>query len=194
MVKKDNYIFYHFMSRFLKLVGYIWFGGKVYGKENIPQTGPCILAGNHLSKNDAYLFFAATKRPVHILGKKELFDNHFGWFFKKMHLIRVDRSKKNPEVRKEVIKLLKEGKVIGIFPEGTFHKKTLLLPFKRGATDFSLITGAPIIPFAIKSTFKFRCNPIIEFGKPIYAKDIKNNDKVKYLEDIVRKMLINLNK
>lgn len=192
MAKKDNYIGYHIVSKILRVAGFIWFGEKVIGKENIPKEGGCILAGNHLSDLDAYLLFAGTSRPIHFLGKKELFESKNSWFFKMMHLIPVDRKNKNPEAKKEAIDILNEGKIIGIFPEGTYHKEDLLLPFKPGAISFAEKTGVPIIPFAMDSTFKFRCHPVIKFGKPIYVNEIKDKDKVKYLEDVVRDMLIEI--
>ena len=190
-MKKNNgnYIGYHIVSQILKFAGLIWFGGKIIGKNNIPKKGACILAGNHLSDFDAYLLFAGTNRPVHFLGKKELFEGKMAWFFKMMHLIPVDRKNKNPEARKKAIEILNEEKVVGIFPEGTYHKEDLLLPFKPGVIDFAEKTGAPIIPFAMDSTFKFRCNPKIKFGEPIYVNKIKEKDKVAYLEKVVRNML-----
>lgn len=192
MKKKTNYIGYYIVSRLLRFAGLIWFGDKVIGKENIPKKGKCILAGNHLSDFDAYLLYAGTKRPIHFLAKKELFESSFGWFFKMMHLIPVDRKNKNPEAKAKAIDVLEENKIIGIFPEGTYHKEELLLPFKPGAISFAEKTGAPIIPFAMDSTFKFRCRPIIKFGKPIYVTEIKEKDKVAYLEKVVREMLLEL--
>ena len=192
MTKHKNYVGYHIVSNIIKLAGDITYGAKAIGKENIPKKGPCILAGNHLSDLDAYMLYCGTKRPIHFLGKKELFDGKFGWFFRMMHLIRIDRQNKNPEAKQEVIDLLNAGKVIGIFPEGTYHKEDLLLPFKPGVISFAEKTGAPIIPFAMVSTFKFRCRPIIKFGKPIYINKVKAKDKVKYLENVVKDMLIDL--
>lgn len=192
MKKKNNYIGYYVVSRLLRFAGLIWFGDKVIGKENIPKNGACILAGNHLSDFDAYLLYAGTKRPIHFLAKKELFESSFGWFFKMMHLIPVDRKNKNPEAKAKAIETLEEGKVVGIFPEGTYHKEDLLLPFKPGVISFAEKTGAPIIPFAMVSTFKFRCRPVIKFGKPIYINEIKEKDKLSYLENVVREMLLEL--
>jgi len=189
---KSNYIGYHVVSKILKYSGLFWFGGTVIGKENIPKKGKCILAGNHLSNYDAYLLFASTNRPVHFIGKKELFEGKFAWFFKMMHLIPVDRKNKNPEARRKAIEILNEEKIVGIFPEGTYHKEDLLLPFKPGVINFAEKTGAPIIPFAMDSTFKFRCRPIIKFGAPIYVDKINENDKVAYLENVVKNMLIDV--
>lgn len=187
--KNDNYFFYHFFANILKIAGIIVFGGKIIGKENIPKKDGCILAGNHLSNFDAYLFFLATNRPVHFIAKKELFEGHLGWFFRLMHLIPVDRTKPNPKAKEIVLDLLKKKQIIAIFPEGTYHKKDLLLPFKPGAISYAEHSGAPIIPFAIISTFKFRCQPKIIFGKPIDVQKIKG-DKVKYLENVVRNLII----
>ena len=192
MSKNNNYIGYHIVSKILIIAGFIWFGEKVYGKENIPKKGRCILAGNHLSNFDAYLLYSGTSRPIHFLGKKELFEGKMAWFFKMMHLIPVDRKNKNPEAKSMAIDVLNEEKLLGIFPEGTYHKEDLLLPFKPGAISFAEKTGAPIIPFAMDSTFKFRCHPIIKFGKPIYVNKIKAKDKVAYLEKVVRDMLIEI--
>lgn len=193
-MQKNSYFGYKIVSNILKFVGNIWVGGKSIGKENIPKNEGCILAGNHTSNLDAYMLFISTKRPVHFIAKKELFDGKMAWFFRMMHLIPVDRKKKNPEAKKEAIDILNKDKVIGIFPEGTFRKKELLLPFKPGAISFAEKTGKPIIPFAIDKPLKFRSKSKIVFGKPIYFDKIKKEDKVKYLEEEVKKLLINIKK
>lgn len=189
MKMKNSYIFYQIVSNIIKFVGNIWFGGRVVGKYNIPKKGAYILAGNHVSDFDAYMLYKATLRPIHFVAKIELFNSKFGWFFRLMHLIPVDRSRKNPEAVKISKDILSKGKIVGIFPEGTYHKTSLLLPFKPGTINFAESTGAPIIPFAIKGKFKFRSKPTIEFGKPIYISRVRSDDKVKYLEDTVRDLL-----
>lgn len=194
-MKSNRYIGYHIFYNIIKFAGNIWYGSKVIGKNNIPKNGSCILAGNHTSNFDPYLLFKGTNRPIHFIAKKELFKGSFGWFFKIMHLIPVDRDHKNPEAKNFTLNLLNNNKVIGIFPEGTFHdkgsktKKELLLPFKPGAISFAEKSGAPIIPFAIIGKFKFRSKPTIVFGKPIYVDKI-NGDKVEYLENTIKEMII----
>lgn len=193
-MKKNRYIGYKVVSNIIKFVGNIWFGGKAYGKENIPSKGRCILAGNHLSDLDAYMLYKGTKRPIHILSKIELFKGKMAWFFKMMLCIPVDRQNKNPKAKNEVKKILESEEVVAIFPEGTYHKDELLLPFKPGVISFAEKNNAPIIPFAMKNNCKFRSKPKIVFGKPIYVDKIKAKDKVKYLEDIIRKMIVDLEK
>ena len=63
---------YKIISKLIVFLGNIWFGGKIYGKENIPKEGRVILAGNHTGNFDSYLLFKSTNRTIHILGKIEL--------------------------------------------------------------------------------------------------------------------------
>lgn len=189
--KNNNYKFYNFATSIIRKVGNLYFNGEVIGKENIPKNGRCILAGNHVSNYDSYLLFLSTKRPIHILAKKELFESKFKKIFELMHLIPIDRKNKNPEAKEEVIKLLSEEKVIGIFPEGTFHKETIILPFKPGVISFAEKTSSLIIPFAIIGKFKFRSKPRIIFGKTINISEIQDNNKVEYLENVIKEMIIN---
>lgn len=195
MKNNDNYFGYYLFSNLLKQLGHILFWDKVYGKDNIPKEGKCILAGNHTSIFDAYLLFRATNRPIHFIAKKELFKGPFGWFFKMMHLIPVDRNNKNETAKKYTLELLEQDKIIGIFPEGTYHdkglktKKEILLPFKPGAVSFAEKSSALIIPFAIVGKFKLFSHPKIIFGSPIDVKKIKG-DKVKYLEDTIKDIII----
>ena len=185
----NSYTFYNVISRIIVFLGNIFFGGKCLHKENIPLEGKCILAGNHTSNFDSYLLFKSCKRLIHILGKKELFESPFGWVFKKMHLIKIDRQNSNPEAKEEVLNILQDDKVIGMFPEGTFHKDDILLPFKPGVISFAEKSSSPIIPFAIIGKFSFRSHPKIVWGEGINITKIKG-DKVKYLEDVIKELIM----
>ncbi len=185
----NNYFFYHLFSSLIVFFGNIYFGGKVVGRENILKSGKFILAGNHTGNFDSYLLFKASTRPIHIIAKKELFEGKFSFIFKQMHLIPVDRKTKNPIAKELAIEILNADKVLAIFPEGTFHKEDILLPFKPGVISFATKTNAPIIPFAIKGEFKFRSHPTIIIGKPIYLENVPSEDKLKYLENVIRDML-----
>lgn len=195
MKRSDNYIFYHIVSHIFVFLGHLVFWDKILGKENIPKDKSCILAGNHTSIFDSYLLFRSTNRPIHFIAKKELFKGPFSFIFKNMHLIPVDREHKNEEAKDYALELLKRNKIIGIFPEGTYHdkdsksKKELLLPFKPGAVSFSLKSGSPIIPFAIIGKFRLFSKPKIVFGKPIYINKI-DGDKIKYLENIIKDLIL----
>ena len=154
---------------------------KIIGKENIKSSGGIILAGNHNNNLDGAILISSTKRNIHFLAKIELFKGMKKYFFDNLGLIPVDRKKKNHKALENAYEYLKEGKVIGIFPEGTFGKGKIL-PFKIGAVKMAYETGCEIIPFAITGDFKiFSKNLKIEFGKPI---KIKSNDLEKENEKL----------
>jgi len=143
---------------------------KYYGLDNIPEKGNFIFAGNHTSIYDCLLLVSAAKRPPYFLAKKELHETKIGnWFFRNCGTIPVDRSKKNPDVLKEAKKILNEGKIIAIFPEGTTNKTdNIILPFKYGAVKMSIDTNSRIIPFVIKGKYKFFKKGVsITFLKPL---------------------------
>ena len=97
-----------------------WYNPKVIGKENIPNDGPIIIAGNHVHIMDQCNVIIATKRCIHYMAKKEYFDNKkVAWFFKSAHCIPVDRSIHDDAAKIAGIEVLKQKHALGIFPEGT---------------------------------------------------------------------------
>lgn len=167
------------------------YGIKIVNKDNIPKTGPVILVGNHKHNYDFISLVSGTKRIVHFLGKRELIDKH-GWLFKRLPVIPVDRTTKNKEAIEEATRLINNGEVIGIFPEGTFNKtEYLIMPFKYGAVKIASITNASIVPFAITGDYKvFRRRLKIEFGKPYKVEDKKDltKENIKLMNKVVRIM------
>ena len=91
----------------------------IINAENIPETGPVLLCGNHLHVWDQFPVICATKRVTHWMAKKEYFDGKLGPFFKATGAIPVDRFGDPHASTKIAIEYLKNGEVVGIFPEGT---------------------------------------------------------------------------
>ena len=141
---------------------------KYIGLENIPKTDAVILAGNHTSNLDALLLMSSTKRTIHFLAKIELFKGIKKYFFQNLGIIPVDRSKKNPQAIEKSNEYLKQGKIIGIFPEGTINRtKDIIMPFKKGAVRIADTNNTHIVPFSITGKYKIlRKNIKICFGKP----------------------------
>ena len=163
------------------------------GLNNIPKEGGVILAGNHVSNNDAILVPCGPKRVVHMMAKKELFKTRFtNAFFRSMACIRVDRSIHDESAKSEAIQILNDGKVLGIFPEGTINKTDkLLMPFKYGAVSFAKKTGCYIVPFAITGKYKiFKKSVKVTYGKPYkVVGDLESENKklMKKVEDLIKK-------
>ena len=117
-------------------------------------------------------------------------DGHFAWFFKAAGCIPVDRSKKDNNATSLALEVLKEGKALGLFPEGTRNKTDkFLLPFKFGAVSMASKTNALIVPFGITGDYKFRSkNLTVRFGKPFKVEgDLEEANKK--LEKEVEKLM-----
>lgn len=168
-----KYRLYRFLRPIITFLMKLLFRIEIIGSENIPTEGGVVLAGNHQSNFDCVLLISSTKRMIHFIAKKELIDGKLGFFFKWMGIIPVNRKTKNKKAVNEAIKVLKDGEIIGIFPEGTFNKtEYITMPFKMGAVKMALDSDVKIVPFAIIGEYKlFKKNIKIIFGKPYKIKD-----------------------
>ena len=141
----------------------------VIGSENIPDSGPIILCGNHMHTHDQYNVMMVTKRVIHYMAKKEYWDSpKTRWFFNMVGCIPVNRQIHDSNAKEAAIEVLKNGGAIGLFPEGTRNKtKEFLLPFKFGAVSMAQKTNATLVPFGIAGDYiKGGKNLVITFGEP----------------------------
>lgn len=147
------------------------FRPTIYGKENIPETGGVIIASNHRNRADPGFACMSTRRVVHFLAKKELHDSRFAWFFRMAGTIPVDRGVHGTGVMETAEEMLRQGEVIGIYPEGTRNKTAdPIQPLKYGAVRLAQKTGAPIVPLAISGIGKpFTSQVKVCFGKPYHV-------------------------
>lgn len=172
-MKKNKMLGFRFFKGLLGIFFLIFFRPKIVGREKIPKDGGVILAGNHRHIFDPCMPILSTKRPVHYMAKKELFNSPIGWFFKVVGCIPVDRGHDNIESKEAALEVLREGEVLGIFPEGTRNKSLNgLLPFKYGAVSMSNKSGALIVPFAITGKYRLFNNKLtVRFGEGFVASD-----------------------
>ena len=188
--------FYRFARPILGSLYRLYYHPRIIGKENIPKSGPIIIAGNHIHAMDQCNIIVSTRRVVHYMAKKEYFDGHFAWFFKATGCISVDRQNKDEVAKEEALNILEDGGAIGIFPEGTRNRtEDLLLPFKYGAVSMAKKTGAYIVPFSVSGDYKFRSkNLVIRIGKPFRIKIIPLEEANKLLYRKIKKLLLKQNK
>ena len=158
---------YRFLRPILTFLIKLIFRPKVIGKENIPNSGKAVVAGNHTKFLDPVLLLSTTKRTIHFLAKKELLDGPFGFAFNHMGIIPVNRKTKDKKVLPTSNLYLKNERIIGVFPEGTTEKGRGLLPFKIGAIKMAYENETKIIPFGIAGKYKIlNNNLVLIFGKP----------------------------
>lgn len=162
------------------------FRPTIKGRDNIPLSGKCVLAGNHTSNLDCLLLISSTKRTIHFLAKDSLVKGLRKYIFLNMGIIPVNRSIHDKEALNSAKKVLEDDKVIGIFPEGTINKtKDIVMPFKIGAVKMSHDTDSVIVPFTIKNKYKiFRKSVIIEFYKPYKVCDDLTEENIKLMNII----------
>lgn len=125
--------------------------------DEIPRDGPVILAANHISNADPVILGAwLTKRlgrRIHWLGKKEMFDWPFvGWLARNGGVVPVDRAGADVEAFRQAQRVLDEGHVLMIFPEGTRSSTGRLQRPRDGLAMLALRTGAPIVPIGMADT------------------------------------------
>ena len=189
----NDVVLYKIVRPILTVLFKMLYRPKIEGKENIKKSGRLILAGNHTNNFDSPLLISSTKRNIHFLAKIELFRGIKKIFFDNMGLIPVDRSKKDHNVLENAYNYLKNEKVIGIFPEGTYGKgenKGKILPFKVGAVKMAYETDTEIVPFAITGTYKLFSKDLkIKFGKPIKIKSNNLEKETEKLRNIIIKMV-----
>ena len=190
MKKERNFMYWLIKPIYVVLLKII-FRPKVIGKENIPEDGALIFAGNHKHAVDPTMVMMSTKRIVHFMAKEELFKGLHGLIFKSMGLIKVRRGKSNPQAVIDAEEILFNGGTIGIFPEGTRNKgKEELLRFRHGTVKIAQKTNTLIVPFAIRNKYKiFRKSVVLEFGKPTDVTNMELDKANEYLKNEVLKLL-----
>jgi 1-acyl-sn-glycerol-3-phosphate acyltransferase len=123
----------------------------VHHQDRFPRTGSVLLAPNHLGLLDGPLLGSTAPRMLHQLGKIEAFDGFQGKFLHRVGQIPVDRSTYDVLAVRKAIKVLRDGRVLSIYPEGTRGPGD----FRRvrtGVAYLAMVTGAPILPVALLGT------------------------------------------
>lgn len=149
----------------------IW-STRVIGAEQVPATGPVIIAGNHTSVIDGPLLMGVAPRRLHILIKEEMFRGALGVFLRTAGQIPVDRDS-GRQALATARAVLQRGGALGIFPEGSRGDGDVA-DSHGGAAWLALNTGAVVVPAAILGTrrpgesvghlpgLRRRC--VVEFG------------------------------
>jgi 1-acyl-sn-glycerol-3-phosphate acyltransferase len=170
-----------FIGPFLRLFWRPW----ALGTENIPEDEPAILASNHLAFCDSFFFPVMLRRKVTFLAKAEYFTTPGlkGWisrsFFSAVGQVPIDRD--DPDAARAALRagqrVLRRGKLLGIYPEGTRSPDGRLYRGKTGVARLALESGVQVIPCAMVNTDviqppgrvfpRLRPRPGVIIGKPL---------------------------
>ena len=156
---------------------------KSEGAENVPADGGVILAANHCSYLDPPVVACAVGRQVNFMARDTLFSNAVArWYFPRVGVIPLDRTRGDFAALKKAISLLKEGRAVGLFPEGTRSEDGELHEAK-GGIGFLIAKGdVPVVPMHISWTFDAfpkgakKLGPghiVVHIGAPIPPDELK---------------------
>ncbi len=173
---------YEITHSIAKVLFKIYFNLTIIGVENVPKKGGFIAAPNHKSGLDIPIVGRALPRKMYTLAKEELFRNRIiSWYLKAMGGIPLKRNAADIESLRAAINVLKEGKPLLMFPEGTRVEKDELGVPKKGFIFIAYKAKAPILPIGIAGTknalpknggFPKPRHIVITFGKPIKVWEI----------------------
>jgi 1-acyl-sn-glycerol-3-phosphate acyltransferase len=145
----------HRMLRLLRPAARAWFNRRydvrIHGEEHVRPHGPQIIASNHIGLLDGPLLAAFAPRTVHALTKKEMFEGHTGRALRAFGQIPLSRHEVDPAAIRDCLKVLRDGGVVAIYPEGT-RGAGELARIRAGAAFLALVTGAPVVPLAVFGT------------------------------------------
>lgn len=164
---------YNFAVVVLRVMYKLLFRLEATGIQHVPKEGGVILASNHISNFDPPTIGILLDRKVHFMAKKELFEVWgFGWLITQLGAFPVKRGGVSKESIKNSLNILRSGKIMGIFPEGSRHDQG---DGKKGAASFALRSDVAIVPVAIVGSYKLFRKVRVIYGEPL--------DLIKYKEN-----------
>jgi len=148
---------------------------RIEGRENVPPGG-CLIVSNHVSFMDPTTVGWAVAREIYYLGRKSLFKPPFwNWFLPLCNVLPIERDGHDIAGLRRIIRMLKEGHAVLLFPEGTRSVDGTIHPAEPGAGLVALKSGVPLLPVRVFGTYeslsrhtkRLRFHPIrVVIGKP----------------------------
>jgi 1-acyl-sn-glycerol-3-phosphate acyltransferase len=166
--------FYSFARSVVAGIFKPWYRIEVIGLEHFPKDGGVLLCTNHIHNFDPLVVGSTAPRPVHFMAKEELFNVPvLGNIVRKCNAFPVKRGKGDRESLRAGLKVLKDGNVFGLFPEGTRSKTGEIGKGLSGAGFFALRAEADVVPCAIIGPYKSLKKLKVVYGKPIAMEEMR---------------------
>lgn len=190
--------FYDVAIKVLRRFCKVFFKYEVIGLENVPLEGNIIIAANHKSNLDPiFVASSMTTREVAAIAKKELFENRIlGFVLGHLNVIPIDRENTGISTVKQILRAIKDGYVLGLFPEGTRVKGKGFGQAKAGLSLFASKGKANVVPISVISSYKLFSRVKIYIGEPIdmsqyFKAKLTNEDHERISEEIMQVIIKN---
>jgi 1-acyl-sn-glycerol-3-phosphate acyltransferase len=172
--------FYSFVATLSWPVVHGLFRLEARGVEEVPPDGGFVLAANHVSNFDPWPLGIPfwPKRQLYFMGKAELFNPVLGPILRGAGAFPVRRGERDVEAIETAARLCREGKIVGMFPEGTRREKGLVKRFEHkprtGSARIALAANVPLVPAAVKGTDRLsRLSKLrVAYDKPVPLDDL----------------------
>lgn len=164
---------YHLLRLIGKPFFYLLFWPKIIGKKNVRIKGKAVIVSNHISNWDPLFIAVVFRRQIFWMGKVELFKNAVSRFFLQViaKAFPVRRGEGDLAAIRHAFRVLREGKLLGIFPEGKRNKTGEIGRFEPGTSMIALKNDAPVLPLYIKGQYKFFRRMKLIIGEPLHMAD-----------------------
>jgi 1-acyl-sn-glycerol-3-phosphate acyltransferase len=191
-------LWYDFLRVVLRLVATVVFRIRCHGRDYVPQTGGALILPNHQSYLDPVLIGIGCNRRMNYLARVGLF--HFAplrWLIRSLDAIPIDRTGANLMGLKEMLRRLKQGEMVLIFPEGNRTWDGEIGPLQPGFCALASRAKVPIVPAAMEGAFqawpRWRLLPRpgtihVSFGPPIPPEQIARLDDEALMAEVDRRM------
>ena len=165
---KDASGFWRFCFLAFKLLTPLVCRFRVEGSENVPSEGGVVLACNHPGGLDSFVLGYATPRQVFYMAKRELFNIHpiASYFLYRLGAFPIHRGARDAAAIAYSVKLLRQGRILGMYPEGTRNRGKPLRRGKSGAVRIAIEAGAPIVPVAVLGIPQLHSSWFIPWKRP----------------------------
>ena len=196
---REKSTFWFTMARgFIWLVTHTFWPVRYRGREYADMDAPYIMVSNHKHWLDPLIIGSGIRRyEVRFLGKKELVKTRVGaWLLNKLHMIVVDRHNSDLKAMRDCMNVIRQGHVLGIFPEGTRCRNTTMEHLETGCAFIALRAKVPLLPVLIDRPVRpFRLTRVT-YGPPIDISDLAaegiNAETAEKLNERIRASILSL--
>ena len=179
---------YRFLVSIVSVLVKLIYRVKINGIENLKDDQPFIISANHIHIFDPIILATLTKRQI-FLSKKELFEKKlFAKFFGKLGVIPIDRDNTDIKAIKSCFRVIRDGNILGIFPEGTRVKTVDINNMKKGVALIALKNKVNILPIHIEGTYRIFSKITVDIYPMIEINNFENMEDSEAIDKLTEEL------